>query len=254
MIALLLLLLQRPGADRNPLRVERDVTVGDTVWIERVVGDVGSAILRPQPWQLGSLGEQLGPAEVVQGARGAVVRYALVLWYPGDQVLSMPGPVLVRRDGSADTLGVAAYQVRVLSVLPAGQRRSTLAPKPARDTVPIASRSLLPLAVLAGAVLLGSGAAALLRRRRGRPAPPRRAVEVFPSPEVLGRWSAAGEYRAALDGWSWRLARRLAWSRDLEESAELQRVLDDIADSIFVPNASEHLARLCERAAALDPL
>lgn len=253
MSALLLLLLQAGTAGR-PTNLEREVTVGDTVWIERVVGDLGTAILRPQPWALGSLGEQLGPAEVVQGARGGVVRYALVLWYPGDQVLSMPGPVLVRRDGSSDTLAVSAYRVRVLSVLPAGQKRSALAPRPARDPVPIVSRSVLPLAVLVTAVLLGSGVAALLRRRRGRPTPVRRALEVFPGPEVLRRWGEAGEHRAALDGWSWRLAKRLVWSRDLEETAALQRVLDEISDSIFVPNASEQLARLCERAAELEPV
>jgi len=252
-LLLVLLLAQGRAADRRPALVEREATVGDTVWIERVVGDVGGAILRPQVWQLGSLGEQLGPAEVVQGARGAVVRYALVLWYPGEQLLSMPGPVLVRRDGSSDTLAAAAYRVRVASVLPAGQPRARLAPKPARDPVPLVSHSLLPLALLAGAVLLGSGAVALLWRRRGKPAPRRPAVEVFPGPEVLRRWSEAGEYRAALDGWSWRLAKRLVWSRDLEESAALQRVLDEISDTIFVPNSSEHLAELCRRAAELEP-
>src|SRR6185369_230869 len=47
MIALLLLLLQGPQP-----------TVGDTIWIERVLGDVGGAVVRPQPWSLGELGEQ----------------------------------------------------------------------------------------------------------------------------------------------------------------------------------------------------
>ncbi|HTL05048.1 MAG TPA: hypothetical protein VL241_04830 [Gemmatimonadales bacterium] len=254
MIALALLLLtQGRGDPRGTIVVEREATIGDTVVIERVVGDVGGAVLRPQVWQLGVLGQQLGPAEVVQGARGMVVRYALVLWYPGEQLLSMPGPVLVRRDGSSDTLPAASYRVRVASVLPAGERRSTLKPKPARDALPIESRSLLPLLLLAGAVILSAGVVALLRLRKGRPLPPRPRVEVFVTPELLRRWGEAGEYRAALDGWAWRLARRLAWSRDLEESARLQKVLDEIADTVFVPNAAEHLAALCERAAALEP-
>jgi hypothetical protein len=227
-------------------------TVGDTVRIERVLGDVGGAVVRPQPWTLGDLGEQLGPAEVVQGARGAVVRYALVLWYPGEQTISMPGPVLVRRDGSSDTLAASSYRVRVLSVLPAGEPRSKLPPKPARAPVPIVSVSLLPLGILVGVAALGLGATALLWRRRGR-APERPAkVESFPPPDRLARWAAAGEYRAALEGWSWRLARRLGLSRDLEEMAELQRVLEAITDQLYLPGDSARLAGLCERAAALD--
>lgn len=245
MIALLLL-LQQASPPALP-------TVGDTIRIERVVAEAPGTVVRPQPWALGELGQQLGAAEVVQGPRGTVVRYSLVLWYPGEQTLTMPGPVLVHKDGSSDTLAALSYKVKLLSVLPAGEKRSTLAPKPARDPVPIVSRSLLPLALLLGFVLLGLAVAGLLWRRRGK-APPRRAlIEVFPGPEVLRRWGAAGEYRAALDGWSWRLARRLARSRDLTEMAALQAVLDDIADQVYVPDAPERLALLCERASVLEP-
>jgi hypothetical protein len=227
-------------------------TVGDTVRIERVLGDMGGAVVRPQPWALGELGEQLGPAEVVQGARGAVVRYALVLWYPGEQTITMPGPVLVRRDGSSDTLAATSYRVRVLSVLPAGEPRSTLAPKPATAAVPIVSVSVLPLAILGGVAALGLAVVAFLWRRRGR-APLRPAkLEAFPPPDRLARWAAAGEYRAALEGWSWRLARRLAQSRDLDEMAAVQQVLEAITDQFYVPGEPERLAQLCERAAALD--
>jgi hypothetical protein len=241
MSAWLLLLLQAGVA-----------TIGDTVWIERALGEVGTAIVRPQSWSLGELGEQLAPAQVVQGARGAVVRYPLVLWYPGEHLLTMPGPVLVRRDGSSDTLAASTHKVTLLSVLPAGAPRSKLAPKPARDPVPLASRSVLPLLLLSGVVLLAGLLAALLWRRRGR-APQRRArVDVFPERELLQRWAQAGEHRAALEGWSWRLARRLALSRELEESAALQRVLDEIADRMYVPDLRGTLGELCARAAALD--
>lgn len=239
---LLLALLQGPAP-----------TVGDTVRIERVLGDIGSAVVRPQPWSLGELGEQLGPAEVVQGARGAVVRYALVLWYPGEQTISMPGPVLVRRDGSSDTLPASSYRVRVLSVLPAGEPRSQLAPKPARTAVPIVSVSVLPLGVLLAVALLGLALAALLWRRRGHAPELPLKVEVFPPPDRLARWAAAGEYRAALEGWSWRLARRLAASQDLEEMAALQQALEAITDHFYLPGDTQRLAQLCERAAALDP-
>ena len=228
-------------------------TVGDTVRIERVVGDIAGAVIRPQPWSLGARGDQLGPAEVIQGARGAVVRYALVLWYPGEHTLSMPGPVLVRRDGSSDTLAASTHRVRVESVLTPGVRRDRLEPKPARDPLAISSRTLLPLALLGGVVLLLFVGAALLWRRRGKAVIRPERVEVFPQAELLRRWAAAGEYRSALDGWSWRLARRLAKSSDLAECATLQRMLDEIADQVYVPVSDGVLARLCERASALEP-
>jgi len=227
-------------------------TVGDTVRIERVVGDVGNAVVRPQLWSLGQLGEQLGPAEVVQGARGTVVRYALVLWYPGEQTITMPGPVVVRRDGSSDTLAASTYRIAVQSVLPTGVRKSTLAPKPARGPVPLVAVSWIPLAVLGGIVLLALGLVALWWRRRGR-APPRPApAVVLPSPEQLERWAAAGEYRAALEGWTWRLARRLGPGTQQEKLAALQQLLDEISRQIYVPGDTEGLAGLCERAARLE--
>ncbi len=40
------------------------VTVGDTVRLERLLGPVTGVVVRPQPWTLGGLGQQLGPAEV----------------------------------------------------------------------------------------------------------------------------------------------------------------------------------------------
>ena len=161
-----LLLLLQAGA----------VTVGDTVWIERAVPPVGTAIIRPQPWTVGAIGQQLGPAEVRHGAGGAVVRYALVLWYPGEHLLTMPGPVLVKRDGSSDTLAASSVRVRVSSVLPAGSRRTTLPPKPARTPVPLADRSVLPLAVLTLVVLLAWAGAVDFGRKRGAlpPVPPNR--------------------------------------------------------------------------------
>jgi hypothetical protein len=238
--ALLVLLLQAPGP-----------TVGDTVWVERTVGDVAGAVVRPQQWSLGALGQQLGPAEVRHGAVGAVVRYALVLWYPGEHLLTMPGPVLVRRDGRSDTLAVSTVRIRVGSVLPAGERRTTLPPRPASSAMPLSTRAVLPGAILLGVVGVGLLAAALRWRRRGKPIPHLDRAATRADPAMLIRWAAAGEYRAALEGWGWILARRLELSRDLAESAELQRLLDDIAFSVFSRRTGNHLASLAGRAARL---
>jgi hypothetical protein len=230
------------------------VTVGDTLWLERNVGSTGSAIIRPQPWMLGDIGLQLGPAEVRHGAAGATVRYALVLWFPGEHQLTMPGAVLVKRDGSSDTLPASTVRVLVTSVLPAGSRRNELPPKPARAPVALGDRSLLPLALLLGLVALAGVLVWLLRRRRGplpQPEPgatPAEPVQAFHRPETLRAWAAAGEHRAALDGWAWLLARRLGESRDLEETARLQQVLDQIADSVFTPKPSGYFAALCRKA------
>ena len=236
----LLLLLQAGG-----------VTVGDTVWIERAVASVGSSVLRPQVWNVGTVGQQLGPAEVRVGAGGAVVRYALVLWYPGEHLLTMPGPVVVKRDGSSDTLPPSSVRVRVTSVLPAGAQRVTLPPKPARTPVSLAERSLLPLAAIMLVTALLWGVVAWLWRRRGPlPSVPssRPTVQVFHDPKTLSSWAAAGEHRVALDGWGWILARRMHQSSDLEEVGRIQKVLDEIADSVFSPRGSAYFAELCRRA------
>ena len=241
MSAVVLLLLLQAGA----------VTVGDTVWIERAVGPVGSSVLRPQVWNVGTVGQQLGPPDVRIGAGGTVVRYALVLWYPGEHLLTMPGPVVVKRDGSSDTLPPSSVRVRVTSVLPAGAQRVTLPPRPARAPVSLADRSLLPLAAILLLIVLLWGVIAWLWRRRGPlPSIPSSgpAVQKFHDPETLHRWTAAGEHRVALDGWGWILARRLAESRDLEETGRIQKVLDEIADSVFSPRGPDYFAALCRRA------
>jgi hypothetical protein len=225
-------------------------TVGDTVYLERTLGDVGGAVVRPQQWSLGSLGIQLGPADVRQGAGGAVVRYAMVFWYPGEHTLTMPGPVLVRRDGRSDTLSASTVHVSIWSVLPPNARKSTLAPRPASRPVPLAAETPIPAIVLSGVVMLGLVLAVLRWRRRGRVRPRAMRVTGHQTPEVLARWAAAGEFRAALDGWSRLLARRQA-KGDPSESAEVQALRKDIDASVFSPRGPEYLAGLVERAARL---
>ena len=226
-------------------------SVGDTVWVERTVALGAGGVLRPQPWSLGVVGQQLGPAMVQLESGGAVVRYPLVFWYPGDHQLTMPGPVLVRRDGSSDTLAGSPVRVRVASVLPAGVSRSKLDPRPARAPVPLEARTLLPLAVLVLAVLLFIGAVALRWRRRGRVPENRDPAPGAPPRTTFEPWAASGEYRAALHELAWLLSDRMRTSQDLAQTAELQRVLDDISFSTFSPRAEGELAALYQRAARL---
>jgi hypothetical protein len=233
------------------------ITVGDTVWLERSVGTIAGAVLRPQIWSLAPLGQQLGPGEVVHRESGAVIRYPVVIWYAGDHQLSMPGPVIVKRDGSSDTLPAFPLRIRVASVLPEGSRRSTLPPKPASEAVPLSARSPFPLIGLVVFLLVVWGIVAIGWRRRGKR--PKARAPALPLAErrdrplhdarVLDGWAAAGEYRVALDEYAWRLAKRLALSTDLEESGKIQVLLDEIADSVFAPRRAEYFQTLCRRAA-----
>jgi hypothetical protein len=226
-------------------------SIGDTVWVERTLGQVGTAVVRPQVWSLGTLGQQLGPASVRLTPEGTLVRYPLVIWYPGEHVLTMPGPVVVRRDGRSDTLAAGTVRVRVESVLPLGANRAELPPRPASVPLPLEARAWLPLLVLLALVLAGMTLVALRWRRRGR-ARVHRPVELRGTPpEALATWVRSGEYRAALHEWAWVLAGRLRTSQDLAETAELQKLLDEISLHSFSPRSSAVMAALCERAARL---
>lgn len=233
------------------LLLQAAATVGDTVSITRVIPDVAGAVVRPQQWNLGALALQLGPAEVRREERGTVVRYAVVFWYPGDHQVTMPGPVLVHRDGRSDTLAVSTARIRIESVLPGNKPRSKLDPRPAVEAVPLAAETPLPTLVLVGLTAAGLGVLGYRWRHRGKAKPSRAPAAPDPPAELLARWAAAGEHRAALNAWGWILGRRLRESRDLKETAELQRLLEDIAFSVFAAHGPERLAVLSERAAKL---
>ena len=227
-------------------------SVGDTVWVERLVSTPSDVLVRPQAWDLGSVGRQLGPADQRRSASGLVLRYPLVFWYPGRHALRMPGPVVISREGRSDTLPAAAVTVEVGSVLPPGRAREALDPRPPRAPVALSERSLRPLAI--GLVLVVSGMTGLLlyRRRRGR-APVRQRGDVArPPPEQLDRWAGAGEYHAALDHWEHRLALKLRQAGGLEEMGRVQQVLEAIALAAYEPREPERLAELCRRAAAVE--
>ncbi len=227
-------------------------TVGDTVWVERYVVAQPNVLIRPQAWDLGTTGRQLGPAEVRRSALGTVVRYPLVFWHPGRHTLRMPGPVVISREGTSDTLLASGVVVEIASVLPAGTPRERLPPRPARPTVPLGERSLRPLLIGAMLVLAAVALLALRRRRRGTAAPERKVEVARPDPAMLAEWAAAGEYHAALDQWEHRLAVRLRESGDLERMARVQQALEEIALAAYEPQASARLVELCGRAARTE--
>jgi len=182
----------------------RHATVGDTVWIATTVPLAPRQILRPQTWDIGDLGQVLGPPQVQFRADSAVIRYPVAFWYPGGHTVTVPGPIVVSPEGRSDTLPSRQVAVTVGSVLPAAANRDSLAPRDAAGLLPQTERSLLPLGFFWLLVLIVASLVAvwLVRSRRpGAPVP----ASVPPTPDLarlLDRWADAGETRTALDGWS----------------------------------------------------
>lgn len=197
MIAVLLALAGAP--------IQRPPTIGDTVWVGATSPAPARMIVRPQTWDLGDLGQVLGPPDVAYNGDSVTVRYPVVFWYPGDHEVRVPGPILVSPEGASDTLPARPVMVRIGSVLPPDTAPARLEPRPAARTVAQSRRSALPVIVLLLVAGLGVGLIALLwraRLRRRHAAVPAPAIAPIPARELLDRWTGAGELKAALDGWS----------------------------------------------------
>jgi hypothetical protein len=206
-------------------------TVGDTVWVVTEVPLAPRQIVRPQGWDLGELAQVLGPPQVELTADSATIRYPVAFWYPGDHLVTVPGPIVVNPEGRSDTLPARRLVVSIRSVLPAGANRDSLAPRDPASPVPQTRPSILPL----GVALLGvAGLSGLIGWRlwsRRRPVVVTREPDP-PAPDVarlLDAWAAAGETRTALDGWSHLVeveAKRRGAGLDQAETARLLEALE----------------------------
>jgi hypothetical protein len=205
-------------------------TVGDTVWVTTRVPLAPRQILRAQTWDLGDIGQVLGPPVVDYVGDSAIVRYPVTLWYPGVHALSVPGPIVVSPEGRSDTLDARPVSVAVATVLPLRIPRDSLRPRDPAAVLPQAERTVFPLAVLGLLVAaLASGITWLRRisRRRLRPAlgPTVKGVAVAP---MLLHWGRAGETRAAAEGWSQLIHARLASGPPDDGGRALAAALDEI--------------------------
>ena len=172
-------------------------TVGDTLWIRRMVAAPAGRAVRAAEWTPTGDIEVLGHARVVLRGDSAEVSYPVTLWAPGTQTIQVPGPLLVGGDGRVDSLPPATITLAARSVLPPGPRDSI---KPQPTTPPVSLREESPVPLL---ILLGAAALLLLPlhwwwRRRGRAVP----VGVV-GPGAIGepeveRWVDAGEFRAVV--------------------------------------------------------
>lgn len=172
-------------------------TVGDTIWVRRMLALPAGRAVRAAEWLPTGEIEVLGHPRVLVRGDSAEVSYPVTLWAPGTRTVQVPGPLLVGGDGRVDSLPPATVTLTAASVLPAGPR-DTLRPQPAALPVALAEKSIKPLLALWGL------AAALLAplhwwsRRRGRAVP----VPLVGPPQVadpeLARWEEAGEPRAVV--------------------------------------------------------
>ncbi len=199
-------------------------TVGDTVTILRTVTLPVGAVLRfpPPPSDRDHAHLSAPVVEPDPDGRSVRIRYTLTFWRAGSHPIEIPGPVVVRATGSADTLPPYRITVPIQSVLPPSANDST-PPQPPVAVIPRGTRVLWPALLLP---LLALGVILPVHRGRRRPPPPLPPPAPPPGlsgPEVLlPAWVALGEVRTAAAHW---LALLPAEGTAGEELAELRERL-----------------------------
>jgi hypothetical protein len=226
-------------------------SVGDTIWIRRPVAAPAGWTVRAPDWELTGEVEPLGHARVVRRGDSAEVAWPVAAWAPGEHLVTVPGPVLVRPNGLEDSLPPQPMTLVVRSVLPAAPPDSTIKPQPPAPVVPTSERSPLPLLVL-----LALAAALLLPlhwwwRRRGptvAPGPPL----VVDVETPVARWAEAGEGRVVLDAAVERLRGAIESRRSDPALAEAEALLADLEAARFADHPVADAPALYHRAAALE--
>jgi hypothetical protein len=225
-------------------------SVGDTICRRWVAAPAGWTVRAPE-WELTGTVERLGRPHVVRRGDSAVVAWPVAAWAPGEHIVSVPGPVLVRRDGLEDSLPAQPVTIVVRSVLPAVRADSTLRPQPPAPVVPTAERSPMPVIVLVAAAALLLAPLHWWWRRRGPVVAP--ATPPVPAAELpVARWAAAGEGRVVLDAAVERLRHALASRRSDAAVAEAESLLASLEASRFADEPVADAPELYRRAIALE--
>lgn len=108
LLALLTLLQQTAAAP----------TVGDTIWLERVVETPAGAEVRAAQWTPSDPIGLLGRPLVQRQGNRTIVSYPAVAWRAGRLQVDVPGPIVIRADGTTDSLPAESRTLVVASVLP----------------------------------------------------------------------------------------------------------------------------------------
>jgi len=199
-------------------------TVGDTVWLTRVVAVAPDERLRAAPFEAEEDASPLGDPAVTPAPGGDTVRYALVVWTAGPHHFVLPTLWLLGSGGRSDSLPGGTADIEVRSVLP--PEGTGAAPVPKVLLPPVDPRPPAPWIPLLAAVLSLGGLVAAVRLRRRGPRPmPGAAAFVTAAPPPDERWLAAGEPKA--------VAARA--SRALRQA--LARVVPDAGEALPVREA-----------------
>ncbi len=171
-------------------------TVGDTIWLSRMVAVPAGRTLRAADWHPDDPVELLGPPQIVPRGDSTSLAYPVVVWGAGAQDVEVPGPLLLGASGDVDSLPPQRVTLHVASVLPHGPPDSAIAPQPRADFVPRGARSVIPLLV---SVALATVILAPLHwwwRRRGPTHPAAASKPPSRAEPPIERWAEAGELRA----------------------------------------------------------
>lgn len=170
-------------------------TVGDTVWLSRTVAVPPGNVVRAADWDPADPVELLGRPRLVVAGDSAQISYPVVVWRPGQQLIELPGPLLLGPEGTVDSLPGQQVKLEIRSVLPRSPPESMLDPQPRAGLVTIRSVSPTPLLVLWALALGLLVPLHFWWRRRGTP-PPLAALPPPLAEPPLDRWADAGESRA----------------------------------------------------------
>lgn len=265
MLLAVLLLAQAPAvwtASPDP------ATVGDTVYLTRILPAPPGARVRAQPLPRTATLEPLAEPAVESRGSMLTLRYAVALFEPGPQVVAMPSVELLYPDGTSETVVGDSASVRIRSVLPLGD--SLPPPRPSLGPLARPLRQATAVVLLAGAIVAGAAAWAVVRRRVRRRLPALDAGSPPPEPP-LGRWVEAGELRAAAAAAAGQLRRVLSGLEPRGEESlgtadylgvlrqqrpewpldEIAEVLQALERARFAPAVPGDVMELAGRAAAL---
>lgn len=198
MLPFLLVLLTLRGtppapADSQWMIAPPSPTVGDTIWLFRIVAHAPDWRVRAGAFENQDDIVSLGDPVVQVGATADTVRYAVVAWTAGPHRFPLPSLWLTGSAGRSDSLAGGTGTITVRSVIPADSTRPS--PKALLPPLDPQADSLWP-PVLAGAVGVCALVLAVRLRRRTAPGPAPAAEFVTGGGAPDARWLAAGEPKA----------------------------------------------------------